>query len=306
MGGAVYTMNSGDTSQTLTKFADCLFEYNHAYGEGGAIKFTNDGNSEITRCQFIGNTSNYGGGAILFYTADQVHLSQCLFYMNSTNNSGGGAIKSLNPQNTLYFTNCTFVYNSAYGAGEGGAADFDYADVHIINSIFYGNSQTYGKDLNVGQNTTVDISYSDVDMPDYATGNHNLNDVNPLFINTSQGDFHLQTNSPCIDAGLDIGLPYNGNAPDMGCYEFDSTTVSELSKAGISLYPNPVHNQLFIRQYKTQKIEIELLAPSGKVIWTKTYNQKNMALSVKNLAPGLYFVLIKHQDHLYLQKIMIQ
>ncbi len=306
MGGAVYTMNSGDTNQTLTKFVDCLFEYNHAYGEGGAIKFTNDGNSEITRCQFIGNTSNYGGGAIMFYTADHVHLSQCLFYMNSTNNSGGGAIKSLNPQNTLFFTNCTFVYNSAYGAGEGGAADFDYTDAHVVNSIFYGNSQTYGKDINVGQNTTVDINYSDLDMPDYATGNHNLNHVNPLFVNTSQGNFHLQANSPCIDTGLDIGLPYNGSAPDMGCYEYNSASIDELNEIGISIYPNPIHNQLFIKQEKPQNIDIKLFDPTGKKILDLQSDQPLKSIKLGNFSSGIYQILIRIQDRLYLQKIIIR
>ena len=306
MGGAVYTMNSGDASLSLTKFIDCLFEYNHAYGEGGAIKFTNDGNTEITRCRFIGNTSNYGAGAIMFYTALNTQLTQCLFYQNSTNNSGGGALKSLNAQTSLNIANCTFVSNAAYGAGEGGAADFDYADVSIVNSIFYSNSQTYGKDISVGQNTTVDISYSDIDMPDFATGNHNLNDVNPLFVNASQGDFHLQANSPCIDAGLDIGLPYNGSAPDMGCYEYDNTGVDDLVETGISVYPNPVQNQLFIKQEKLQNINIILIDHTGREILSLQSNQQLIPVKLHNFASGIYQILIKTQDRLYLQKIIIR
>ena len=306
MGGAVYTLNSGDASLSLTKFIDCLFEYNHAYGEGGAIKFTNDGNSEITRCQFIGNTSNYGAGAIMFYTALNTRLTQCLFYQNSTENSGGGALKSLNPQTSLSIANCTFVYNTAYGAGEGGAADFDYADVSIVNSIFYGNNQTYGKDINVGQSTTVDINYSDVDMPDYATGNHNLNNINPLFVNPSQGDFHLQANSPCIDAGLDIGLPYNGNAPDMGCYEYNGAGIDDLSGIGISIYPNPVQNQLFIKQEKPKNIDIKLIDHTGRAVLSLQSGQQLIPVQLDNFASGIYQILITRPDRLYLQKIIIR
>ena len=305
MGGAVYTMNSGSANQTLTKFVDCLFEYNHAYGEGGAIKFTNDGNSKITRCQFIGNTSNYGGGAIMFYTAYNVNITQSLFYMNSTNNSGGGALKSLNPQTSLTIANCTFVNNSAYGAGEGGAADFDYADVNIVNSIFYDNNQTYGKDISVGQSSAVNISYSDVDMPADATGNNNLNNVNPLFVSVSLGDLHLQSNSPCIDAGIDIGLPFNGNAPDMGCFEFGSSGIDNLSEIGISIYPNPVHNQLFIKQEQPQNIAIKLLDNTGREILQLQSGQKLIPVKIDNLPAGIYHILITKQDRLYLQKISI-
>jgi hypothetical protein len=41
----------------------------------------------------------------------------------------------------------------------------------------------------------------------------------PMFVNAPGGDFHLQANSPAIDAGVDVGLPYNGIAPDLGAFE---------------------------------------------------------------------------------------
>jgi hypothetical protein len=49
--------------------------------------------------------------------------------------------------------------------------------------------------------------------------------TDPLFVSTSTPDFHLQTGSPAINAGVDVGLTidYAGNPivglPDMGAYE---------------------------------------------------------------------------------------
>ncbi|HEX7412351.1 MAG TPA: choice-of-anchor Q domain-containing protein, partial [Bacteroidales bacterium] len=40
---------------------------------------------------------------------------------------------------------------------------------------------------------------------------------NPLFV--SSPGFHLKAGSPAIDAGIDVGLPYKGSAPDMGAFE---------------------------------------------------------------------------------------
>ncbi len=49
---------------------------------------------------------------------------------------------------------------------------------------------------------------------------HGLN-ADPLFVNGASRDYHLQSASPAIDRGVDVGEPYNGAAPDMGRYESD-------------------------------------------------------------------------------------
>jgi parallel beta-helix repeat protein len=41
----------------------------------------------------------------------------------------------------------------------------------------------------------------------------------PKFVDVASADFQLQDISPCIDAGVNMGLPYNGLAPDMGAFE---------------------------------------------------------------------------------------
>ena len=43
--------------------------------------------------------------------------------------------------------------------------------------------------------------------------------VDPLFVAPGSEDFRLSPGSPMIDAGLDIGLPFCGNAPDLGAIE---------------------------------------------------------------------------------------
>jgi len=49
------------------------------------------------------------------------------------------------------------------------------------------------------------------------TYNNNLS-VNPQFVSAT--DYHLQPGSPVIDRGVNVGIPFNGNAPDMGYAEF--------------------------------------------------------------------------------------
>ena len=49
--------------------------------------------------------------------------------------------------------------------------------------------------------------------------NSQLN-ADPLFTNRGAEDFTLQAGSPALNAGVDLGLPYYGAAPDMGYWEY--------------------------------------------------------------------------------------
>lgn len=53
--------------------------------------------------------------------------------------------------------------------------------------------------------------------------------VDPLFVGPPN-DFSLQETSPLIDAGVDVGLPYVGLAPDIGAYEFGEASLTALAE----------------------------------------------------------------------------
>jgi hypothetical protein len=48
----------------------------------------------------------------------------------------------------------------------------------------------------------------------------NMTSTNPGFLNPSGNDYNLSSSSIAIDAGMAVGIPYNGTAPDMGALEF--------------------------------------------------------------------------------------
>jgi len=194
MGGAVYAL-----SPTETKFINCLFVGNHAYGEGGAIKFSADNNTEILYCTFIDNDCLYGGGAISCYLNNGTTVNYSLFANNYTMYANGGAFHTLGMGNQVNILNSTFTNNHAV-TGDGGAINLAYASVNFVNVIIYNNPGMYSDDLNLDMGGYADINYSNLVMPETATGANNI-DSNPLFLDPDNYDFTLQESSPSIDMG---------------------------------------------------------------------------------------------------------
>ena len=119
-------------------------------------------------------------------------------------------------------THVTISGNTAdYG---GGIELYDNSDATLINSIIWNNSPE--SILIWDSNTDAAITtYSDIEGGWEGEGNI---DTDPLFTDTDNGDYLLQPDSPCIDAGTadtdgdgdeDI-TDYNGSAPDMGAFEY--------------------------------------------------------------------------------------
>jgi hypothetical protein len=210
LGGGVY---SASTNAFLT---NCVLMANSARIGGGACgvalyNCTLSDNSAAGYSYVVQGWTYYmpgmGGGA------SSCILHNCTLTSNSAAlafPSGGGAHGS-----TLY--NCTLTGNWALYAG--GACQST-----LNNCILCFNTTITGPDYD----TTSVLNYCcATPMPTNGVGNITNE---PAFVNGAAGDFHLQTNSPCINAGnngyvitttdLDGNPRIAGGTVDMGAYEF--------------------------------------------------------------------------------------
>jgi hypothetical protein len=191
---------AGGGADGITAF-NCVFVGNLA-GGGGAASYTT-----LVNCFLTNNSAGWAGGTL------SCKATNCLFANNAATNYGGASGFS-----TL--VNCTVTGNSlqpGYGGNGGGS----YKDT-VVNCIVYNNSGPNGSNY-----YSSGMAYC-CTAP-LASGTGNVADA-PLFVNPGAGDFHLQSNSPCINAGsngyitatIDLdGKPRTvGGGVDMGAYEY--------------------------------------------------------------------------------------
>jgi hypothetical protein len=222
-----------------------------------------------TGCLIAGNSA----GSPPMYTVGQGGgdyngiLYSCILSNNTAGNEGGGSEQEPNTRQGIYgmLNNCLVISNTAGGAG-GIACDSDR--IPIVNSTIIGNTaigSVGGVFFNGFYSNCIIYYNTSSNLPstnnNYYPGSHlyycsttplasgtgNITNE-PLFLNLAGGDYHLQSNSPCINAGNNSGVSTTndldgnprivGGTVDMGCYEYQ-TPSSVLSYAWAQQYGLP-------------------------------------------------------------------
>ena len=188
---------------------NCDFIGNSAVGDGGGLNNRKNSNAVVTGCVFVNNTAGMGGGMENHVGKAAVTgvpvISNCLFIGNVSPEGGG----MRNNDASSMITNCTFVGNT--GSGMNNRKNTPT----VTNCIFWSNT---GGSFDGSGNPIVTFS----NVEGGFTGSSNI-DVNPGFVQPGywnsdgtwvEGDYHLVTGSPCIDAG-DPGFVTDPNETDM-------------------------------------------------------------------------------------------
>jgi len=194
----------------------------------------NESNALITQNLIVGNTASTGGGVywLVPFGARGPFLVNNTIYANSASQGSGVLADGFDSQSQLV--------NNIIVASPGQAAVTCSAYVSSVpifrnNDVVPTSGSPYGGTCG------------------NPTGSNGNISIDPLFINVGTGDYHLQTNSPAIDAGTAEGAPVadfggvsrpqdgdgNGAAViDMGAFE--SPTVDSTNPVTVAtLTPSP-------------------------------------------------------------------
>ena len=239
-GGGVYIYNSSPTLNHL------IIENNDA-NDGGGINVTQNCTSSISNLIIRNNTASYGAG---LYVTSQTNYNTSPVFTNVEISNNSGSVQG--GVHLRDWSNATFINATIYGnttPADGGT----YGDVGgvivwygatvatFVNSIIYGNTPT-----NIYNYGTLNVTYSDVQGG--LEGEDNI-DADPLFVDTTNGDYHLTSSSPCIDTGDPTSdLDPDGTVADMGAYYYDQSTIS--------VDPNSIYQYLMPGESATQTLTI--------------------------------------------------
>ena len=231
-GGGNYPGGGGVSGGTAT---NCVLINNLATNNlgGGAYRST------LINCKLIGNSAGKGGGA------SSCTLINCLVVSNTASGSGGlsatfkgGGVYGDSTVGASSLTNCTLVGNAA--AGTGGGVDNEGNGAMQNCLVYYNTAPTGSNYANIKLNFCCTVPTLSGDLGSFTNA--------PMFLNLAGEDFHLQTNSPCINAGnngyaanatdLDGHPRIAGGTADIGAYEFQSP-ASVLSYAWAQQYGLP-------------------------------------------------------------------
>ena len=197
----------------------CVVSSNSTFNRGMGGGLNNCIANQCIITNNIANLNNAGG-------AYGGTLNNCLLAGNDAGYGGGGAFGSM-------LNNCTVVANTAEN-GPGGGVDSCTVNNCIvyynnfINGIFYGwtPDQT---------NCAFSVLNFSCTTPQPTNGAGNIT-APPLFVDPVNGDWHLQSNSPCINGGnnafvstandLDGNPRIVGPTVDIGVYEYQAPTIA--------------------------------------------------------------------------------
>ena len=172
---------------------------------------------------------------------------------------------------------------------------------------------------------TTQIIYSNFFEWTSLTG-HDVNSIigNPLFVNADEKDFRLQSDSPCLLAGIDL-QDYNNNGDsnesiNMGAFINDTDIIGTYpyplgpecpvivgtkkdikNDDEIVIFPNPTTGLITLTNVGDALVYISDV--SGKLILKEMIKEKGI-LDIEGLSNGIYFITIQSNSTVATKKII--
>ncbi|MBC8214809.1 MAG: DUF1565 domain-containing protein [Candidatus Marinimicrobia bacterium] len=327
-GGGIYCRESSPSLANVTISGNSASEY------GGGI-YCEESSPSLANVTISNNSaSEYGGGVFCYNNSSPTFVNVTISNNSASSNGGGMYLNNSSPS----LVDVTITAN--YASFGGGIFCWDNSSPSLVNCILWNDApqEVY---FNVYSDpNSIMIAYSDIQggeagivtndngTVNWEDGNINLD---PLFVDEENGDFHLQESSPCIDAGTAFFVfegdtlvdmsedEYVGSAPDMGAFEYGEIagieddyelliTNYELMRA----YPNPFNPSTTI-SYAVEsngRLSLQIYNITGQLVETLVNEQveagyHTVVWNANNQPSGIYFAVLSIGGFSETQKLLL-
>ena len=276
-------------------------------------------NSSI-ECRYLIIKNNYAdqAGAIACNQSDPLFSNLTIINNNAEISSIAFGFLS-----TPTFVNCTIADNTADDYC-GGIICTLGSEIMILNSILWNND-----DFQIGfyeefTPCEATISYSDIEGGEagiVTNNNGTVNwmdgnmDVDPLFVDEGNGDYNLQSTSPCIDAGDPVSsLDPDGTIADMGAWFYNQGSAIEDNEienvnCNLSNYPNPF-NPLTTIKFDIKENENGILIifnMKGQIVESHQFEagEHNFQWNASSMSSGIYLYQLQTENITVNKKMLL-
>ncbi len=84
-----------------------------------------------------------------------------------------------------------------------------------------------------------------------------------------------------------------------------ATGVEEEQEFSLNLYPNPVSEILTIDRPSSDKVAVQIISASGKIVFAQEFTSSKIELNLAFLTPGIYLVNVISERKIVSEKIMV-
>ena len=319
---------------------NCTISRNHG-GSGsanGGVVCQDNSSPLISHCTISDNSGMPGAGGINCLSESSPIIEFCLI----TGNHGSAGGISCAHNSSPHIDHCTISNNTGFIGQGAGAISIWYADSPVVtNTILEGNTGDGAIRIFYSQNPS--ITYCDFynnqnanfigEIPpglgELVTQNLNGDScdtffnifLDPLFVDTTSGNYQLLNGSPCVDAGNPTSpLDPDSTITDIGAFYLHQEGVQPghpkdeipLSFGLNQNYPNPFNpttNITFDLPMSSQ-VTILIYDITGRHVTTLTNNRypagtHNVLFNGSGLSSGVYFCQCKANAYNAIKKMVL-
>ncbi len=285
--------------------------------DGVALKINKDSDNIVVYGNDIFESN--GGIRVSGGNVDTIYIERNVihdFHVDGGDSSKYGYGIQFDGVNYVRLTNNTFAHipGPLFWIASGGVND-----IRIENNLFYDTNKFKGSTADFRDPVFVDYNgwfkcQETISGPNDVTGD------DPLFIDDTAYDYHLQEGSPAIDKGNPAtGSDFPGRRVDLGAFEFEPTTsFLELPQTApddfelFKCYPNPF-NPTTVLEYKLNRagqVRLEVFNILGQKVDTLIQQFQNPGIyrlrwTAQALPAGIYFARLQVNHKVLLRSLVL-